>query len=155
MHDSVVTNKRMFAALVITFLAAGVIGGASMASAHFGARGPLDEESKELLKEVHELMREGDFANAKELIQNSDLDEEMKERIEGAIERHASRDAIREAVEEGDYDAFVALTKDAPFADLVDKEFFEALQEAHELREAGHWKGTHKGLKKHIDQVNF
>lgn len=147
MHNTLVTNKRMLAALVITFITAGVIGTANMASAHFGARGQLDEESRELLEDVHKLLRDGEFEDAKELIENSDLDEEMKERIEEAIDRHASRDAIREAVEEGDYDAFVELTKDAPFADLVDEEFFEALQEAHELREAGDRKGAREALE--------
>lgn len=144
--NTLVTNKRMLAALVVSFLAAGVIGGASMASAHFGARGPFDEESRELLKEVHELVREGEYEEAEELIEASNLSEEQKERILNWIEKHGSRHAIRAAVESGDYEAFVALTADAPFADLVDEEFFEALQEAHELREAGDRKGAREAL---------
>ena len=147
MIKTIADNKKA-AALVVSFLALGVLGTASVAGAYFGGeRINLSEEERTVLQEVHELIREGDIDEAREYIADSDLSDEIKERFEARLDRHEHRGVIKEALENDDYNAFVELTEDASFADQVDEDFFEALQEAHELRAEGDKEGAREVLE--------
>ena len=142
-----VTNNKKVAALVATFLVLGVLGTASIAGAYGGGqRSGLSEEDREIIhelrEEIHEFVEAGDIDSTRDLISESDLGDEAKGHVQEQLDRREHRQAIKEALENDDYDAFVDVTSDAPFADQVDEDFFEALQEAHELREAGDYEGA-------------
>ena len=66
-------------------------------------------------------------------------------------ERESHGAEVRAAVEAGDYQAYLAATAGAPFADQVDENFFETIGEAHELREAG----DHEGAKALMESLGL
>ena len=87
--------------------------------------------------------------------QKADL-QTLKETFKEAREEHRAarpvvsaenRAAITAALESGDYQAFVDATVNAPFADRVTEEKFDAIVEALELRAAGDREGAREVLK--------
>ena len=150
--------------LIIPALGLFVLGGVvtSSAFAHDGdgeRNGPraffasqdLTDEQRAAVEEARELRQTGDKEGARAIIENAGI--ELPERPDKG-ERSEKREAVRAAVDANDYDAFVAATLDAPFADQVTETFFASFVEAHELREAGDKEGAREileglGLKPH------
>lgn len=122
------------------------VGGAATAHAHgLGPSHQLTEEQKASLETLRELMHDGKIEEARAFAEANglpSLKHGMRMRLDP--EKQAALDA---ALESGDYDAFVELTANAPFADELTPEAFAQLVEAHTLMEAGDMEGARAILK--------
>ncbi|MCA9356324.1 hypothetical protein KC852_02270 [Candidatus Nomurabacteria bacterium] len=114
---------------------------AGQASAFYPQAKNLTDEEKSQLEELHTLVEEGNFEEADKLREELGLPtrEEMQARHE---EMRANHEAIKEAIENNDYESFKDLTKDAPFAENVNEEFFAKMVEMHELRQSGDYEAA-------------
>lgn len=137
-------NKRTAAitasAVAVPLLLMGAAAGfSSIASAHAPAN--LTDEQKQVIEQVKELRESGEHEQAHALAQEAGLPQKgphMKNRGE-----------IKEAIANADYEAFQALTADAPVKFNVDEETFAKMVEAHTLREAG----DHEGAREIMEEI--
>lgn len=100
----------------------------------------LSEEQISALEDARELRKEGEFTEAKEILEGVGLSSEDLQQIRESMReyRQEHRDAMREALESGDYGAYLAAVADTPMADVIDTVGeFDLLKQAHDLREAG------------------
>lgn len=105
----------------------------------------LSEEQISALEEARELRQDGEWEEAKDLLEEAGLSKEDVIEIRQSMRdyRMEHREAVREAIEEGDYEAFLTAVVDTPMADVIDTVGeFDLLQEAHELKESGDWKAA-------------
>lgn len=103
----------------------------------------LTDEQKQAMDQIHSLHEQGLDDEARALAESVGLP--LPPEGDGFREMHGDmgdHQAVEAAVEANDYDAFVAATADAPFADQVDEAFFQKFVEAHSLREAGDMEGA-------------
>jgi hypothetical protein len=137
--------KRSLLALPALAIMLGA-GGTATAYAHgLGPMANLNEEQQASLGTLRELMHDGKIEEAKAFAEANGLPS-LKHGVRMRLdpEKKAALDA---ALESGDYDAFVELTADAPFADQLTPEVFEQLVEAHTLMAAGDVQGAHDLLQ--------
>lgn len=125
-------------ALVI-LLGAGVT--ASVYASDFGQMQNLTEDQQASLEQVKELVDAGKFDEAKQVAEAAGLPN-LKHGHRMGGPNQEQREALDAALTNNDYDAFVTLTADAPFADELTPEIFAKLVEAHTLMEAGDMDGA-------------
>ena len=103
-----------------------------------GERPELTEEQQAIMEEARSLKEQGLHEEARA---ESDLPgppRHMGPRGEG----EGPRADVREAVANNDYESFVELTADSPFAGEVNEETFSVMVEAHALMESGDFEGA-------------
>jgi len=108
----------------------------------------FSEEQFQSLVEIHELHESGDHEAAREIAEELGL--ERHKQGQGHSEE---REAIHEALEQGDYETFKSLisqNENAPHADITEAQF-NALRQAHELRESG----DHEGARELLDEAGI
>ena len=116
-------------------------GGTATAYAHgLGPVSELTQEQQDSLETLRELMHDGKIEEARAFAEANGLPSlRHGMRIRLDPEKKAALDT---ALESNDYDTFVELTADAPFADELTPENFAQLVEAHTLMEAGDMEGA-------------
>lgn len=124
----------MYSLVGIPLLALGAVGiGAATVAAQEAPT--LSEEQTAIMDEARDLHEQGLHSEAQALMEETGLPLRRNMRMR-------ANKALHEAIANNDYDAFVAATTDAPFADQVSPEFFEQMCQAHALREAGDFEGA-------------
>lgn len=137
-------NKKLKLIIPLALALAAVVsvGTAVQAAGFEGLK--LNEDQKETLREARSLHHSGGPEEALEFLENSNLPDEIIQKIK---DRHNRHEAIREAVENEDYDSFRDLVEDDKLGQIIDtEEEFEKFVEAHDLREAGDKEGARKIL---------
>jgi len=140
-------NRSRLVIPAMTLALAAVVGlGTVAGAAGFGSFN-LTDDQREVLQEARELHREGDRDGALNLIENSNLPDELLEKLEQKRERKEGFKAVREAVENEDYNAFISAVEGHPLADIIDTvSEFEDFVEAHQLRASGDKEGAREIL---------
>ena len=114
--------------------------------------GSATEENFATMIEVHQLMKDGKYEEAKQLMKDADLGvmgHKMKG-MKGGMDPE-TRDAMREVLDNADFEAFKELMGDKPMADELTEEVFSKFVEAHQLREAG----DHEGARAIKEELGF
>ena len=125
-------SLRTFSLAAVPVLAAAAIFGiiATASASQDGVFENLTEEQKAAMEQVRELKEEGNHEEARAIAEEAGLPHKHGR-------HHQDREAVKEAIENNDYEAFLEVTKDHPFAEDITEEKFTVLVEIHELREAG------------------
>lgn len=102
-------------------------------------------EEREAIQKAFEI-RQAAEEEARDVLDEAGLsEEEIREAIQAAHE--AAREKLEAALEANDYESFVELSADAPFADSMNEDLFDKMVEAHDLRESGDEEGAREIMK--------
>ena len=130
--------KKSLLALPALVILLGV-GGTTAYAQGFGAL-DLTEEQQASLDTLRDLMHDGKIEEAKAFAEANGLPS-LRHGVHIRLDQETV-EAIDAALESNDFEAFVELTADAPFADDLTPEAFAKLVEAHTLMEAGDMDGA-------------
>ncbi|MFA5318075.1 MAG: hypothetical protein WC323_01220 [Patescibacteria group bacterium] len=95
------------------------------------------EENFGRFVEMHQLMKDGKFDEAKQIREELGLNMKMEKHKMRGAESDADRQAIMDAVANNDYAAWKELMAGRPMAEEVTEEDFAAIVEAHQLMREG------------------
>jgi hypothetical protein len=136
------TNDQKIAFLVVPMLLFGVLG--SSTSYAYGRN--FTDEERTALEEARDLREQGEFEKAQEVLKEAGVQNSLGRMGVGGL-FYEEREAMRQAIQDGDYDSFVAATKDMPFADEVSEKLFETIVAAHSFRQSGNFNAARKLLE--------
>ena len=139
-----INTKKAF--IILPVMAAMVLGTVGVAAACEKPEVDLTEDQRVALEEIKELHEAGDHDAAHTLMVEHEIPARKQKRERGPKDPE-KRAAVLEALENNDYDAFLSIHEDAPFADKLTEEHFNKLVEAHELRAAGDLEGAREIMK--------
>ena len=100
----------------------------------------LSNDQIEAFEEAHELRLDDKYQEAREVLEDADIDRATLKRVHTAVFEHRGErhEAMKEAVENEDYDAFLELIDGTPLADVIDSESdFEKFIAMHEAMQEG------------------
>lgn len=137
-RTAAITTSAVAVPLLLMGAAAGL---SSIASAHTPT--DLTDEQKQVIEQVKELRESGEHEQARALAEEAGLPPKRA--------HMKNRGEIKEAIANADYEAFKALTADAPVKFDVDEETFATMVEAHTLREAG----DHEGAREIMEEAGI
>ena len=149
------TSKTLtitLSALAFLVLSAGVANAASNQGFRgFHRLGELNDEQLSIFKEAKQLRINGNFEEARMLIEKSGIDFPKPKHLGEGSEMSEKHQEVEQAIEDGDYDRFIELTGDFPHKIEIDEDTFNKLVEAHALRV----EGDHEGAREIMDEIGF
>jgi len=113
----------------------------------------VNKETFNKLAQAYALKEAGDFAGAKEIIEELGLLQDMRPYRGYVIEQFQ---LARQAVLDENYEAWAEIANQLPNADeIVNEDVFATLVEAYHLREAGDYKGARELMKQLAEEYNL
>jgi len=134
----ILRNKHLIALGVLSILIAS--GSVAASTNNRQSRKDLTDEQKQAIEEIWALRDEGKTDEAKALAESVGLPMVGPRGMGGEMSVH--REEVDTALQNADYQAFVEATKDAPFADNVNEDFFAKMTQIYNLKKAGDFEGA-------------
>lgn len=122
--------------IAIAAFAVTTSGAQAFVSSDYLNRAGLSINQVEALSQARDLRIKGKSGEARDLLLEAGVDEEVLIALRKAT--HAAHSAMHQAVKDGDFEAFRIATKGTPIYDIVTTEVdFKLFQEAHNLKTEG------------------